>query len=156
MFNSPLSHHMKRSLLFFCVLFFHFSALTQLHVSNLFSDHMVLQRSQPVPVWGTASVNETLTIQFDRQSKITHADKNGRWMVMLDPQPAGGPYELNILGKDSLVFRDVYVGEVWICFRPVEYGIQAPAGNECRYGTGAQRLSADTPVRCGARSKHPA
>ena len=68
-----------------------------------------------MPVWGTAAANESLSVQFDRQTKMAHADKNGKWMVALDPQPAGGPYELTIRGHDSLVFRDVYVGEVWIC-----------------------------------------
>ena len=34
---------------------------------------------------------------------------------MLDPLKVGGPLELKIEGKDSITFKDVLVGEVWIC-----------------------------------------
>ena len=33
----------------------------------------------------------------------------------LDPESAGGPFELAIQGKNSIVIHDVLVGEVWLC-----------------------------------------
>jgi sialate O-acetylesterase len=36
-------------------------------------------------------------------------------MIRLDPELAGGPYDLTVVGKDTLRLRQVLVGEVWIC-----------------------------------------
>jgi sialate O-acetylesterase len=107
--------NMKIKLLCLTGLLFSFSGYAQLHLAKIFGDHMVLQRSQPVPVWGWSAPNEKITVEINKQVKETKADKNGRWKAILDPQPAGGPYELKVKGKDSLILQDVLVGEVWIC-----------------------------------------
>jgi len=39
----------------------------------LFSDGAVLQRGQPVPVWGTARDGEKITVEFDHQKVSTTA-----------------------------------------------------------------------------------
>ncbi|MDP4213308.1 MAG: sialate O-acetylesterase [Bacteroidota bacterium] len=92
-----------------------FSGYSQVHLAKIFGDHMVLQRSQPVMIWGWSSPNEKITVRINDQVKEGKADKNGKWGVNLDPQPAGGPYDLTVAGKDSVVFHDVLIGEVWIC-----------------------------------------
>src|SRR6185312_5776087 len=51
----------------------------------------------------------------DHQTKKTKADKNGKWMVKLDNESAGGPYQLIVKGKNTITINDVLVGEVWIC-----------------------------------------
>lgn len=81
----------------------------------LFGDNMVLQRDKPVAVWGWADRGEKITVQFNQQFKTTKADKKGHWMIQLDPEPAGGPFQLTIKGKDQITFSNVLVGEVWIC-----------------------------------------
>lgn len=82
----------------------------------LFSDHIVLQRGKPVPVWGWADAGEELTVKFGDQLKKAAADKDGAWKVMLDALKASGePAELIIKGKNEIVLKDVLVGEVWIC-----------------------------------------
>ena len=88
---------------------------TQVKLPGIFGDHMVLQRSQPVPVWGWSAPNEKLVVKFNRQVKETKADRNGKWRINLDPEAAGGPYELSVQGKTSIVYHDVLVGEVWLC-----------------------------------------
>jgi sialate O-acetylesterase len=92
-----------------------FGAYSQVHPARIFNDHMVIQRSQPVPVWGWSSPNEEIVLEINKQVKSTRADKNGKWRITLDPQPAGGPYDLKIKGHDSVVLHDVLIGEVWIC-----------------------------------------
>jgi sialate O-acetylesterase len=91
------------------------SGFSQLRLPGIFGDHMVIQRSQPVPVWGWSSPNEEIEIRFDQQQKKIIADKNGKWRINLDPEPAGGPFELSIKGKTSIIIHDVLVGEVWLC-----------------------------------------
>ena len=81
----------------------------------LFSDGMVLQRNKVIPVWGWADANEKVEVHFKKQTKTIIADQNGKWMVKLDSEKAGGPFELIISGKNKIVIKDVWVGEVWIC-----------------------------------------
>lgn len=78
----------------------------------LFGDGMVLQRDARLPVWGTAAPGEKVVVQLSEQVKTTTADPRGRWRVDLDPLPAGGPFELTV---NDVTFRDVLVGEVWVC-----------------------------------------
>jgi len=91
------------------------TAQADVSVPTMFSDHAVLQRNMPVPVWGTASPGELVTVDFDVQSKSTTADAAGNWMVYLDPMPASSaPGALSITGNNAIVVNDVQVGEVWI------------------------------------------
>ena len=90
-------------------------AQSQVAVAKIFSDNMVLQRNGLIPVWGTAKANEKITVLFHNQTKLTKADKNGNWMIRLDNELAGGPYNLIIKGKQTIEIKNVLVGEVWLC-----------------------------------------
>ncbi|WP_163409925.1 sialate O-acetylesterase [Flavobacterium ajazii] len=105
---------MKKNIVTF-ILFFSVLANANVRMPLLFSDGMVLQRNKEIPVWGWADTNEKVTIHFNKQTKTIQADKNGKWMVKLDSEKAGGPFELTIAGKNKIVIKDVLVGEVWIC-----------------------------------------
>jgi sialate O-acetylesterase len=98
----------------FLFLFFAAAVSAQVKPSALFGDHMVLQRDIPVPVWGTADPGETVTVTFDGQSRSTAAGADGKWMVRLHKLKAGGPYEMEIRGRNAITFHDVLVGEVWL------------------------------------------
>ncbi|QEC65860.1 sialate O-acetylesterase [Panacibacter ginsenosidivorans] len=104
----------KISLFTFCFFTFCFS-YSNVSLPKLFTDHMVLQRGKQIPVWGWANVNEKITVQFNTQTKTTKAGKDGKWMLQLDAENAGGPFVLTITGKNSITINDVLVGEVWIC-----------------------------------------
>lgn len=88
-------------------------------VSKLFSDHMVLQRGMPVPVWGTCKAGTKVTVKFGTQEKSAEADKDGKWMVRLDALTAStAPAELTITsatGNAPVKVVDVLVGEVYLC-----------------------------------------
>jgi len=78
------------------------------------ASHMVLQQQTAVPIWGTASPNEAVTVKFRTQEKKAIADDKGNWMVKLDPLQAGGPDELTVTGANAITLTDVLVGEVWV------------------------------------------
>jgi len=86
-------------------------ARAEVKLSAPFSDHMVVQRDQAVPVWGTATPGEKVTVKFRDQEKSTVADAAGKWQVKLNPLKAGGPDKLVV---NSIELNDVLVGEVWI------------------------------------------
>ncbi len=97
------------------LLFAFISVQAKVTLPALFDNNMVVQRNAPIPVWGWADANEKVEVKFHNQVKTTKADKSGKWMVKLDVEAAGGPYDLLVKGKNSLQFKNVLVGEVWIC-----------------------------------------
>lgn len=88
-------------------------------LSSLFSDHMVLQRNQEVPVWGVAGSGDEITVNFAGQKKSVVCDADGRWMVKLAPLAASHEgRELSVHSKKenrTLRATDVVVGDVWLC-----------------------------------------
>ncbi len=87
-----------------------------LSVSNVFQTNMVLQRDTDINVWGWADPNEELTITIGETKVTTTADDKGTWSVQVAAPETGGPYDLIVSGLDaSVVFKNVLVGEVWIC-----------------------------------------
>ena len=84
-------------------------------LASPFTDHAVLQRSRPVPIWGHAAPGEAITVRFRGQSHQTVTAPDGRWSVALDPMPADAEgRDLFVTGKNTVVLNDVVVGEVWL------------------------------------------
>ncbi len=97
-----------------------FTAVTRasadVRLPNVFSDNMVLQRDQPVPVWGWADAGEEVTVEFAGQSKKTTANEAGKWRVDLDKMDANDrSADLVVRGNNTVKFGNVVVGEVWVC-----------------------------------------
>src|ERR1700721_4897722 len=107
---------MRISFLTLLFAFLFFTANAQLTTAKLFGDHMVLQRDQEVPVWGWSAPKAKIKVNLKGQKISATADDQGYWKATLKPMAAGGPYEMKITsGKTQLVYRDVMLGEVWIC-----------------------------------------
>ncbi|WP_291871593.1 sialate O-acetylesterase [Maribacter sp.] len=87
-----------------------------LKMSELFSDHMVLQQQHEVNFWGEYTPGQQLTLSGSWGAEIsTNADTNGIWKMKLNTPDAGGPYSIKIVTRDStIVIEDVLVGEVWL------------------------------------------
>lgn len=106
---------MKTAIFFIFSLFLLTTGVAQVKLPGIFSDHMVLQRNQRLPIWGRSSPNEKVTVLFRSQSKETRADNQGKWRITLGPETAGGPFDLIVKASNSIVLHDVLIGEVWIC-----------------------------------------
>jgi len=96
---------------FFCLLR---PARADVALPEVISDHMVLQADMAAPIFGTAAAGESVIVEFNGQKKTATADKDGKWLVKLDPLKPGGPFELKVSGKNALTVKDVLVGEVWL------------------------------------------
>jgi len=83
-------------------------------LASPFSDHMVLQRGMAVPVWGTATNGETVTVTFRGQTKTFVTGSDGKWLIRLDSTSEGGPFSLVAKGANTITVSDVMVGEVWV------------------------------------------
>ncbi len=84
-----------------------------------FTDHMVLQRDRPVPVWGWAAPGTKVTVSFAGQSKKTAAGPDGKWTLSLASlRGSFEPRELSVRSTPDtppLTLTNVVVGDVWIC-----------------------------------------
>ncbi len=87
----------------------------QLELAVPFTDNMILQRGAKVPVWGWTNPGAKVTVEFAGQRKTGKADKDGEWMIKLDPLVASAEErELKVsVGKDLVSLKGVLVGEVW-------------------------------------------
>ena len=88
----------------------------QVRPAHIFDNNMVLQRDKPVRIWGSASPQEKVKIEFGGQVKSVIANKDGEWSVYLDPMKANAqPADMKVTGKgNSVLFTNVLVGDIWI------------------------------------------
>ena len=89
----------------------------ELSIAKIFTDHGVLQRDMPTPIWGKAAPKTPVEVRFASQTKTTKSDQQGNWQVRLDPMPANSsPAELTVTsGSKTITLADILVGEVWLC-----------------------------------------
>ena len=85
--------------------------------AGIFTDHMVLQRDQPLPVWGWAAPGRPITVEVGPHSARTRANAEGRWRVTLPALESGkGPLTMTVKASDETIqLTDILVGEVWLC-----------------------------------------
>ena len=88
----------------------------QVTLPKILGHNMVLQQGKKVPVWGTANPGEKITVAFAGQNKTTVADGSGKWSVKLNAMKASfTPREMTIKGSNTIVLKNILVGEVWLC-----------------------------------------
>ncbi len=88
----------------------------ELGLVRIFSDHAVLQRDQPIAVWGSAGSGSTVAVTLGARTVNGSADAHGKWKIALPPQGAGGPYTLTVSSDGKTVSRaDILVGDVYLC-----------------------------------------
>lgn len=87
-----------------------------LQMPPLYTDNMVLQRDCPLTLRGKADAGQKVTVEVAGEKGTAIASSDGKWAVTLRPLKAGGPYTLTVsAGKRKLTYKNVLVGEVWLC-----------------------------------------
>ena len=83
----------------------------------MFGSHQVLQRSQPVPVWGWGAPQQLVTVAWGAEKQAATADGTGLWKVTFAPRPASStPSTITATsGGDAAQLTDVLVGDVVLC-----------------------------------------
>lgn len=91
------------------------AGVAEVRLPRLVSDGMVLQRDIPVKIWGWASAGETIAVRMGAQQFNTIASADGKWLVTLPAQKAGGPHEMEISGNNRITLKNILFGDVWLC-----------------------------------------
>ncbi|MGI6401125.1 MAG: sialate O-acetylesterase [Thermoguttaceae bacterium] len=116
--NSPYRYVrvcLKSVVFLLTVTCFAFETQASVKLPRIFGNDMILQRDVETPIWGWASPGERVTVDICEQRQSVVADETGKWSVELEPQPAGGPFEMTVSASNTIKFTDVYFGDVWIC-----------------------------------------
>jgi sialate O-acetylesterase len=106
---------MKRAFLASLLLCLFQISFSQVKLPPLIRDSMILQRDAKIKIWGWASPNEKVKLNFNKKDYKTKADAGGNWSLYLPAMKAGGPYVMNIDASNQVTLKDILVGDVWLC-----------------------------------------
>ena len=106
--------------------------LAALAVNPVFMDNMILQREKRIPVWGTGAAGQEVVVRFAGETARALVGADGRWetalpalavsnedreMTVTMGEPQG--FFAKLFGcepkGETVVFRNVLVGDVWVC-----------------------------------------
>lgn len=112
-----MNYSFNYSLFFLVALFVSNIAFAEVQLPAIFSDNMVLQQKSNVTIWGSADKNTTISIYTSWNDKLykTKSDKNGEWKSEIQTPTYGGPYTIRVSEENTIVLKNVLIGEVWLC-----------------------------------------
>jgi len=91
-------------------------ASAQALLAPVFSDHAVLQRGQPIRVWGQVQPGAAVAIDLAGQTATATADAEGRWSAALPAREPGPALSLTVKAAGQVqTLTDLLVGDVWLC-----------------------------------------
>jgi sialate O-acetylesterase len=103
----------------FCFLAFYFLVqihlFSQIRLPKLIADNMVLQRDEPIKIWGWASPKEKISLIFNKKTYKTSTLESGKWEITLPAQPAGSNQQMVLKGKNEIILKNIAFGDVWMC-----------------------------------------
>ena len=94
------------------------NANAQCSFSNIYGDHMVLQReSVDTLVHGFGEAGDAVTLSIDdKVLPATQVGSDGIWRQLLPSMSGGGPHSLTLkCGAISTSLNDVLFGDVYLC-----------------------------------------
>jgi sialate O-acetylesterase len=94
----------------------------QFKLPKLVSDNMVLQRDQPITLWGWGAAKDKVVLKIDKQSFQSIVGLDGKWQIQMPPQPATSSKDFLFSyykGKEKkpqeFAVKNVAFGDVWLC-----------------------------------------
>ena len=92
------------------------TALAEIELPPLFGNHMVLQREQPIVIWGSSDAGSEVSVSINSSSTSVRTNADGEWVATLPSMDAGGPFVVEIeSGDESVRLQNVLIGDVWVC-----------------------------------------
>ncbi len=91
------------------------TAVGEVRLPAIWSDHAVVQAGREFPVWGWADAGEPVSVSIGGKEATALADGAGKWQVQFGALEAGKKYTLEVRGKNQLRVEDILAGEVWLC-----------------------------------------
>lgn len=108
---------MRKQILLLMLLSVSLSVTAQkMSLPRFFSDGMVLQRGEKIPIWGKGKAGIPVVVSINGKTAKTTISADGRWKVYLPKMQAGGPYDLHVnYDGECRTIKNVLVGDVFLC-----------------------------------------
>lgn len=84
---------------------------SEVWISKIFSDGMVVQRDMPIVIWGKGIPGENIRVSLAGAISSGTVEVDSSWKIQMPTLQAGGPFSLEV---NKQKFKDVYVGDVWL------------------------------------------
>ena len=103
----------------FILLLFIITIVTELQAEDItlnpyFQSGMVLQRDEPITIWGESDPNKKFQVCLGDEKKMAKSDDNGKWSVRFGKRKASfTPLSLKV--GENLLLEDILIGDVWLC-----------------------------------------
>ena len=106
-----------KSIFFLFAFFFFIQIKAEIRLPAILSDNMVLQQQSSVKLWGWGDPAEKvfITNSWNNQTDSTMVDQNAKWILHIQTPAAGGPFTITIKGNNTIVLKNILIGEVWVC-----------------------------------------
>lgn len=100
-----------------CGLLLCVTAQARLQLAAPFASQMLLQRNQPIHVWGKGTPQQSVQVSLGKHKVTTQVAADSGWSLYLPAMPASTqPLSMYVMsGNDSVVLTDVLIGDVWLC-----------------------------------------
>jgi len=105
----------KKILAAAAVALFTFSATANVRLPQIISSNMVIQRNEPIKIWGWADKGEKVSITFNGKKVSAKRISSDKWEAVFPAMKEGGPYEISISGKNTIELKNIMIGDIWIC-----------------------------------------
>jgi len=87
-------------------------AASAVRLPAILGDGMVIQRNEPICIWGWADSHERFSVCWKDACYPVAADENGKWEITLPAAEAGGPYTMTV---GDIELKDILIGDVFLC-----------------------------------------
>lgn len=87
-----------------------------LKLPAVFTNNMVLQRNQPIVIYGKANGGEKVEVSFDKQKITVSANEYGKWKAVFPAMKSGEIQQISIsTSNQNITLKNILVGDVWFC-----------------------------------------
>lgn len=93
------------------------TVLSQLRLAKIFSDNMILQRDQPIHIWGKGVPGKNVGVGFADEVAIIYVKPDSTWRVEFSPQKANSnPQSLSVESAgEKIILKNILIGDIWVC-----------------------------------------
>lgn len=94
-----------------------YPAYSQLRLAEYWQSGMVIQRDQPIHIWGWASPGALIWLRLGEEPHQTRAKADSSWLVTFPARSASvKPETLTVQsGTQRIRLSDIWLGDVWLC-----------------------------------------
>lgn len=98
----------------FLLFLFAAGASAELRLPAVLADGAILQRDEPVIIWGWADSGGRVQVFIDGVRAGLGRAEDGKFRIDIGAYPAGGPHRIVVAAQSPVTIEDIWFGDVWV------------------------------------------